>query len=121
MPNSIDFYKRIFLRVIPARIIVPCKHLRLENYAIYGGISNLAGKDISWKEYFCSEKIAEDFWSLYDRQHLKGSTQQRSLKLNRGPVKTQLRGAVVIEKDVVLQHRWKLGLGFAVQRCCSKE
>ena len=24
MPNSIDFYKRIFLHVIPVRIIVPC-------------------------------------------------------------------------------------------------
>ena len=24
MPNSIDFYKRNFLHVIPARIIVPC-------------------------------------------------------------------------------------------------
>ena len=24
MPNSLEFYKRIFLNVIPARIIVPC-------------------------------------------------------------------------------------------------
>ena len=24
MPNSIDFYKRIFLHVVPSRIIVPC-------------------------------------------------------------------------------------------------
>ena len=24
MPNSIEFYKRIFLYVIPARIIIPC-------------------------------------------------------------------------------------------------
>ena len=26
MPNLIDFYKRIFLHVIPVRIIVPCLH-----------------------------------------------------------------------------------------------
>ena len=29
MPNSVEFYKEIFLHVIPVRIIVPCLEARL--------------------------------------------------------------------------------------------
>ena len=32
MPSSIDFYKRIFLHVIPARIVVPCSNQPFLNF-----------------------------------------------------------------------------------------
>ena len=34
MPNSIDFYKRILLHIIPARIIVSCIYLHKENQSL---------------------------------------------------------------------------------------
>ena len=55
IPNSIDFYKGIFLHVIPVRIIVPCcfcpfSYVNTNNYVLYIPLSRN-------KDYICLNKV----------------------------------------------------------------
>ena len=49
MPNSINFYKRIFLHVIPVRIIVPWCQLIIHQYYSFSKIPKTARGNGLWK------------------------------------------------------------------------
>ena len=82
MPNSIDFYKRIFLHVIPVRFIVPCLKrmlyrdykgfdensfsndvksksdaIKILDYSSFKGTFTYDSRDLHWLDLFLLSKI----------------------------------------------------------------